>query len=133
MSSERIFANLSGGFGALALVLACIGIYGMMAYEVASRTGEIGIRMALGAQTGQVVGMVLGQVWWMAAFGAALGTGSALWLATLVRAMLYGLSPVDPITLAGAAALLTLVALVGGCGPALRAARVDPAQALRSE
>ena len=133
MYSERIFANLSGGFGVLALVLACIGIYGVMAYEVSSRTGEIGIRMALGAQAGQVVGMVLGQVWWMAAVGAVLGTGSALWLATLVRAMLYGLRPVDPITLAGAAALLTLAALLGGFGPALRASRVDPAQALRSE
>ena len=81
MSGERIFAQLTSGFGMLALVLACIGIYGIMAYTVARRTGEIGIRMALGAQAGQVLRMVLREASWMALAGVTLGLGCALWLA----------------------------------------------------
>jgi predicted permease len=133
MSGERIFARLTSGFGILALVLACIGIYGIMAYTVARRTGEIGIRMALGAQAGQALGMVLCEVTWMAVAGVALGIVSALWLARFLSAMLYGLKSSDPLTLTGAAALLIIIALLAGFGPARRASRVDPIRALRHE
>jgi predicted permease len=133
MSGERIFAQLTSGFGILALVLACIGIYGIMAYTVARRTGEIGIRMALGAQAGQVLRMVLREASWMAVVGVTLGLGCALWLAHFLSAMLYGLKPSDPLTLAGAAALLLLIALLAAFGPARRASRVDPVRALRHQ
>jgi predicted permease len=133
MSGERIFAQLTSGFGLLALVLACIGIYGIMAYTVARRTGEIGIRMALGAQAGQVLRMVLREASWMALAGVTLGLGSALWLARFLGAMLYGLKPSDPPTLAGAAVLLLLIALLAAFGPARRASRVDPVDALRHQ
>jgi predicted permease len=133
MSGERIFAQLTSGFGLLALVLACIGIYGIMAYTVARRTGEIGIRMALGAEAGQVLRMVLREASWMALAGVALGLGSALWLARFLGAMLYGLKPSDPPTLAGAAVLLLLIALLAAFGPARRASRVDPVHALRHQ
>jgi predicted permease len=133
MSDERIFAQLTSGFGILALVLACIGIYGIMAYTVARRTGEIGIRMALGAQAGQVLGMVLREASWMAVAGVALGVCGTLWLVRFLSAMLYGLKPWDPLTLTGAAALLIIIALLAGLGPARRASRVDPMSALRHE
>jgi predicted permease len=133
MSDERIFAQLTSAFGALALVLAAIGIYGIMAYTVARRTSEIGIRMALGAQTGQVIRMVLHEAWWMAAAGVAFGVVTALWLARFVGAMLYGLRPADPLTLAGTALLLAGISLLAAAGPARRAAHVDPIRALRHE
>jgi predicted permease len=133
MANERIFAQLTSGFGALALVLASIGIYGIMAYTVARRTSEIGIRMALGARQAQVLGMVLREVSWMALGGVVLGVGAALGLARLVASMLYGLRPWDPATLVGIAGLLLGIALLAGLGPARRAARIDPTQALRHE
>jgi predicted permease len=133
MSDERIFAQLTSGFGVLALVLAAIGIYGIMAYTVARRTSEIGIRMALGARTGQVIRMVLHEAWWMAAAGVVLGMVAALWLARFVGAMLYGLRPADPLTLAAAAVLLAGISLLAAAGPARRAAHVDPIRALRHE
>jgi predicted permease len=133
MSGERIFAQLTSGFGLLALVLACIGIYGIMAYTVARRTGEIGIRMALGAQAEQVLRMVLREASWMAAAGVTLGVCGSLMLARFLTAMLYGLKPSDPLTLAGASALLLLIALLAAFGPARRASRVDPVRALRHQ
>jgi predicted permease len=133
MSGERIFAQLTSGFGLLALVLACIGIYGIMAYTVARRTGEIGIRMALGAQAGQVLRMVLREASWMALAGVTLGVACALWLARFLSAMLYGLKSSDPLTLTSAATLLIIIALLAGFGPAWRASRVDPIRALRHE
>jgi predicted permease len=133
MSGERIFAQLTSGFGILALVLACIGIYGITAYTVARRTSEIGIRMALGAQAAQVLGMVLREVSWLALAGVTVGVGCALWLARFLRTMLYGLQPSDPLTLTSAAALLIIIALVAGFGPARRASRVDPVSSLRHE
>jgi ABC-type antimicrobial peptide transport system permease subunit len=133
MANERIFAELTSGFGVLALVLASIGIYGIMAYTVARRTSEIGIRMALGARSAQVLGMVLREVWWMAGMGVLLGVGMALWLGRLVSSMLYGLEASDPLTLAGIAALLMVIALLAGLGPARRAAGIDPMRALRHE
>jgi predicted permease len=133
MAGERIFAQLTGGFGVLALVLASIGIYGIMAYTVARRTSEIGIRMALGAPAEKVLWMVLREASWMALAGVALGTLAAVLCFRLVSTMLYGLEPSDPAVLAGASLLLICIALLAGFGPARRASRVDPMHALRHE
>jgi predicted permease len=133
LSSERIFAQLTSGFGLLALALASIGIYGLMAYTVARRTGEIGIRMALGARVEQVLTGVLREALWMAVAGVTLGVGASFWLARFISAMLYGLKVADPITLGGTAALLIGVTLLAGIGPARRASRIDPLDALRHE
>jgi ABC-type antimicrobial peptide transport system permease subunit len=130
---ERIFATLTSGFGLLALALACVGIYGIMAYTVAQRTNEIGIRLALGAQRGQVRGMVLSEAGSLAVLGMVAGLAIALGLGRLVKSMLYGLQPVDPLSLAGAGCLLTAVALIAGWVPAMRASRVEPMEALRHE
>ncbi|HEX3435921.1 MAG TPA: ABC transporter permease [Pseudacidobacterium sp.] len=130
---ELIFASLTSGFGILALVLACIGIYGIMAYAVSRRTNEIGIRMALGAQPVCVLRMVLGEAWWLALVGVVIGLGAALGMGRLITSMLYGLKPYDPSTLAMAGLLLILVALAASWIPARRAASVDPMQALRHE
>jgi predicted permease len=132
-ANERIFAQLTSGFGVLALVLAAIGIYGIMAYTVARRTSEIGIRMALGARQAQVLGMVLREVGWRGLAGVVLGVGAALGATRLVSSMLYGLKAWDPATLLGIAVLLLGIALLAGLGPARRAARIDPTRALRHE
>ncbi len=131
--SERIFADLTAGFGALALVLACIGIYGTLAFSVSRRTNEIGIRMALGAHSGQVMRMVLSEAAWIALLGVVAGLLAALGLGRLVDSMLYGLKPWDPATLGAAAALLLAVALGASWTPARRAASIEPMQALRHE
>jgi predicted permease len=133
MRTERLFADLTAGFGVLALVLASIGIYGILAYQVARRTNEIGIRMALGARAAQVMRMVLSEAGWMTAIGVALGLGGALALGQVVTSLLYGLKPWDPWTLGGAACLLGVTALAAGWIPARRAAGVDPMKALRHE
>jgi predicted permease len=133
LMNECIFADLSAGFGILALVLACIGIYGLMAYSVSRRTNEIGIRMALGAQSEQVLGMVLGEAVWMTAIGLAVGLGGALALGRAIASQLYGLKAWDPATLVASAALLILVAVGSSWVPARRAASVDPSRALRAE
>jgi predicted permease len=130
---ERLFATLTSAFGILALILAAIGIYGIMAYTVARRTSEIGVRMALGARPRQVRLMVLRESGWMAIVGIAVGIGASIGLARLVRAMLYGLSPSDPTTLIGTSCLLFFIALIAAYGPARRASRIDPMQALRHE
>jgi ABC-type antimicrobial peptide transport system permease subunit len=133
LQHERIFASLTGAFGALALVLACIGIYGIMAYTVSQRTNEIGIRMALGAQPERVLWMVLGEAWWMAAIGVAAGLGLAVTLGRVVASLLYGVPANDPATLLISAMLLLTVALGASWIPARRAAGVDPMRALRHE
>jgi predicted permease len=133
VQQERIFACLTAGFGVLALILACIGIYGIMSYTVALRTNEIGIRMALGAQVGQVLRMVLSESSWLTILGVVLGLATALGLGRLIRTMLYGLKAYDPVTLAGAGMLLILVGLAASLVPARRAACIDPMQALRHE
>ena len=132
-SIERAFAALTAGFGVLALMLACVGIYGVMAYSVAQRTSEIGVRLALGAIPGQVLGMVLREASWMSGAGIAVGVGGSLMLARFVRSMLYGVAPSDPLTLSGAATLLLLVALGASWIPARRAASIQPIEALRHE
>jgi predicted permease len=133
ISSERIFAQLTAAFGILALILACIGIYGVMAYTVSRRTSEIGIRMALGAQTSQVLTMVLREVSWMALGGVASGIAIALWLARFISSMLYGLNSYDPLTLIGTASVLIAISLFAGFAPARRASRINPTQALRHD
>ena len=131
--NERIFASLTSGFGVLALVLACIGIYGIMAYAISRRTNEIGIRMALGARPGRVLRMVLGEAWWMAVIGVVAGLGAAVAMGRLIASMLFGLKPWDPVTLGIAALLLVAVALAASWIPAQRAAGVEPMKALRHE
>jgi predicted permease len=133
MQHERIFANLTATFGALALVLACIGIYGIMAWMVSRRMQEIGIRIALGARSQQVKGMVLREAAWMTLLGVAAGAGGALALGRVVASLLYGLKPWDPATFAVAGTVLVLVALAASWIPARRAAGVDPIRALRHE
>ncbi len=118
MQQERIFATLTAGFGLLALALACVGIYGIMAYTVSHRTNEIGIRLALGAERRQVRGMVLREAGWLAAFGVITGLAVALGLAQLVKSMLYGLKPADPVSFAAAGCLLLTVAIVAAWIPA---------------
>jgi predicted permease len=133
MQMERIFASLTAGFGLLALALACVGIYGIMAYSVANRRNEIGIRLALGAQPGQVRGMILRESTWLAVGGIVVGVGAALGLTQLVKSMLYGIQPYDPPTLVGGMLILLAVALAASWIPARRAAGVQPMEALRHE
>ncbi len=133
LSTERVFAQLTTAFGLLAVMLSSIGIYGIMAYTVARRTGEIGIRMALGAEGHQVLAMVLRDSLWMALTGVVLGICVALWLARFVGTMLYGLGASDPFTLMAAASLLILVALLAGVYPAHRASHINPTVALRHD
>jgi predicted permease len=130
---ERLVARLSGFFGLLALVLACVGLYGLLSYEVSRRTREIGIRMTLGAHQGNVLKLVLRQGIVLAIVGAALGIGVALGITRYLASMLYNLRASDPATLAGVAILLVLVALAACYIPARRATRVDPMVALRHE
>jgi putative ABC transport system permease protein len=130
---ERMVAALSVAFGVLATVLAAIGLYGVLSYAVARRTREIGIRMALGAERGRVIRLILKEVVLLAGAGLVIGAAAASVLTRQVRAQLFGLSPNDPATLAGAVLLLALVACVAGLIPARRATAIDPNLALRTE
>jgi predicted permease len=130
---ERLVATLALFFGLLALLLACIGLYGVMSYEVARRTNEIGIRMALGAGASRIVGLVLGESLRRVVLGVVLGLGGALAAARWIESLLFGLSPRDPLTLGLATLALLTVAAVAGYLPARRAAQVDPLVALRDE
>jgi ABC-type antimicrobial peptide transport system permease subunit len=130
---ERLVARLAGFFGLLALVLACIGLYGLLSYEVGRRTREIGIRMALGAEPGSVLKLVLRQGIVLAIAGAAVGIGVALGVTRYLTSMLYDVHANDPLTMITVAMLLTLVALAACLIPAQRATRVDPLVALRYE
>ena len=133
LAQERLVARLSGFFGVLALVLACIGLYGLLSYEVSRRTREFGIRMALGAQQGDVLRMVVGQGILLAFAGAVVGIGVALAVTRYLASMLYGVRANDAVTLFAVAMLLVLVALLACCIPARRATKVDPMVALRHE
>ena len=130
---DRIFVSLTSGFGLLALILACIGVYGVMAYSVSQRTYEIGIRMALGAEPERVRRMVLREATWVVALGVLAGVCGALALGRVIASLLYGIKAWDPTTFAGSAAMLMVVALGASWIPAWRAARVDPMRALRHE
>jgi putative ABC transport system permease protein len=124
---------LMGAFAGLALVLAIVGLYGVLAQLVAQRTQEIGIRMALGAQQTDVLGMILKQGMMLAGSGAGLGLLATLWLARFLESLLYGVSPEDPATLGGVGVTLMLAALLATYIPARRAARVNPLKSLRNE
>ncbi|RPJ60292.1 MAG: FtsX-like permease family protein, partial [Acidobacteria bacterium] len=130
---QRVAFAVASCLGMVGLFLAAIGIYGVTAYSVTRRTREIGLRMALGATQGEVVRLVVGQGIGMAAAGVVFGVGLGLAGGQALRGLLYGIGPADPITYLGAASLFTLVALAATGGPARRAARVEPAVALRSE
>jgi ABC-type antimicrobial peptide transport system permease subunit len=133
VEQERLFALAYSLFGGLALLLACIGLFGLMSYNVSRRTSEIGIRIALGAQRRGVVGMVLRESMIMVGAGVVLGLAAALAAGRLLTAILFGLSPTDVWTMAAAIALMIGVSLAAGYLPARRAARVDPMVALRYE
>lgn len=133
LRQEHLFLKLTSGFGLLALILASVGIYGVMAYSVAQRTNEFGIRLALGAAPGRLMAIVLRESSWISATGVAVGLATAFLLTRFVKSMLYGIAPYDPITLLSAALLLLAVALAASWIPALRAARMDPMRSLRSE
>jgi predicted permease len=133
LSAERVFANLTAGFGLLALVLAAIGIYGIMAYTVSRRNQEIGLRMALGEQPASVVWMVLREALGMLAIGLVAGIGCSVALSRFIAAQLFGLRAFDTWTYVAAIALLTAVAVVSSFLPARRASTIDPLTTLRHE
>jgi len=128
---ERVVAMMSGFFGALALLLAGLGLYGVTSYAVNRRRTELGIRMALGAAPAGVIGLVLRRVGILVATGVVVGGGISWVLARFVSTLLYGLDKHDPLTLAGAAVILSLIGALAGWLPARRASRLDPAQVLR--
>jgi len=130
---ERLVARLTSLFGILALILASVGLYGVTSYFVALRTGEIGIRMALGATRSSVVSMVLSGALWQILFGLALGIPAALLAGHLMASQLFGVGEYDPLALAGATLVLALCATLAGFLPARRAASIEPMQALRTE
>jgi ABC-type antimicrobial peptide transport system permease subunit len=133
MNQEIIFARLCTGFAMLALLIACIGLYGTTAYAVARRTGEIGIRMALGAQRGVVIWMVLREVFLLIVVGLAISIPTALGTSKVVASFLYGIKPNDPLALTLAVLTLLAAALLAGWVPARKASRIDPMIALRHE
>jgi predicted permease len=132
-AQERLFANAYSLFGTLALLLACVGLFGVMSYNVARRTNEIGIRMALGARTLDVIRLILGECWLLIGLGVVMGVGAALAAGRLVAQVLFGLTPTDLTVLVGATVLIASVATIAGFLPARRAARVDPLVALHHE
>jgi predicted permease len=133
ISRELTFAKLCTGFAILALLTACVGLYGTMSYTVSRQVGEIGIRMALGAQRSAVIWMVLRRVLILAAVGLAISVPAALIAFRLVKSLLFETQPNDPGTLAVAGAILLTAAILAGYGPARRASRIDPLAALRLE
>jgi ABC-type antimicrobial peptide transport system permease subunit len=126
-------AILLGVFGGLALILASTGLYGIVAFSVSRRTREMGIRLSLGANAGEVVGMVLRGAMGLVAVGVAIGVVLSLGLAQAIRGYLYGVGAMDPVTFVGVPLLLGAVALVAAFVPARRASRINPVQALKSE
>jgi predicted permease len=132
-SRERLLVTLSMAFGGFALLLAAIGLHGMLAYNVARRTREIGVRLALGAQRSSVIGMFFRDALGLAVASAVIGVPLALAAGWALRAFLFGVAPRDPATVVGACGVLALAVLIGACVPAFRASRVDPVLALRAE
>jgi len=133
INKERLLATLCGALAGLALLLSCIGLYGLMAYHVARRTREFAIRMALGASRRNIADPILREALLLAALGVAIGVPVALTLARFIKSQLYGVAPTDPVTLIGAGVLLIAVAVLAAWIPARRAAKVDPMAALRHE
>jgi ABC-type antimicrobial peptide transport system permease subunit len=133
VARQRFQMQVLGGFAALALLLAAVGLYGVLSYLIAAGRGEIGIRMALGAQPWSVFRMIAGRALRLSAIGAALGLAGCLAMRPIVASLLFGVGPSDPVTLAAAAAALLAVAFAASAFPALRAMRTDPVSALREE
>jgi putative ABC transport system permease protein len=133
LAGDRWVTVLYAGFGLSGLLLAILGVYGVMSYSVAQRTHEIGIRMALGAERADVLGLILKEGLLLAGIGVVAGLASALVLTRLMRNLLFGISPTDPVTFAGVAMLLVAVGVAGCLVPAQRAMRVDPLVALRHQ
>jgi ABC-type antimicrobial peptide transport system permease subunit len=130
---ERLFAWLSAFFGVTALALACVGLYGLMSHAVVRRSGEIGLRMALGAPPARMLRMFLGESLLLVCCGVALGFAAAYGASRLVAAMLFGVSRTDPLTYGSVALILIATALLATGVPAYRASRIDPLTTLRSE
>jgi hypothetical protein len=130
---EQLCALLCGALALLAVLLVCLGLYGLMAYNVARRTGEIGIRMALGARARDVAGPILRQALWLTGIGIAVGLPVVLITVPVLRSVVYGITPHDPVTIVGAIILLFAIAAGAAWLPARRAARIDPMVALRYE
>jgi putative ABC transport system permease protein len=133
LTRDRLMAVLAGAFGFLAGLLAVLGLYGVIAYMVARRRNEIGVRIALGASRGQVIGLVMQEALLLLAIGLAAGVALAAWAGQAAASMVYGMKPRDPVTLVGATVLLAAVALLASYAPALRASRLEPMDALRDE
>jgi ABC-type antimicrobial peptide transport system permease subunit len=133
MASRRFAMILLGAFAASAMTLACVGIFGVMAYLVSQRTQEVGIRMALGAQRKDILGMVFGKGTRLTVMGICAGIVASLALTRLMGKLLFEVSPTDPVTLIAVALLLALMALIACYVPAVRAMRIDPMRALRTE
>jgi predicted permease len=133
LGREKLIAGISGSFAVLAVLLACIGLYGVVSHAVARRTKEIGVRMALGASQANILSMVMREALWLSAAGVVAGLLASVGLAGAVSSLLYGLKPTDPLTLSGAALLLAAAAALAGFLPALRASHVDPATTLQAE
>ena len=131
--SRRFPMFLLAGFATLALVLAAVGIYGVMSYVVSQRTHEIGIRMALGARTGNVLRLIVGNALWLVALGIVVGAAGAFGLTRLMKSLLFGVVPTDVLTFFVVSLCLVVVALVASYLPARRATKIDPLMALRNE
>jgi ABC-type antimicrobial peptide transport system permease subunit len=133
LSGRRFNTLLLSAFAAVALLLAMAGIYGVLAYAVARRTAEIGVRVALGATPQNILRLIVGQGMRPILLGIAAGLAGAFWLSRFVAGLLFGIEAADPLTFAGVAAIVTLTALAACCVPALRALRINPVTALREE
>jgi putative ABC transport system permease protein len=133
LGSQRLITLLSNFFGVLALLLSGLGLYGLLSASVIQRTGEIGIRVALGAQRSTVLRMILKEALKLLAWGFLLGSIVLYFATRFILAMLHGISPFDPATLVVVAVVLTIVAILAALLPAVRAATIDPIQALRAE
>jgi ABC-type antimicrobial peptide transport system permease subunit len=132
-NQDRLLSRLTSLFGILALILASVGLYGVMSYFVVRRTSEIGIRMALGAARSGVLALVLRSALWQILIGLAIGAPAALFAGHLMASLLYGVSAYDPLSFVAATGILALCAFIAGFIPARRAASIDPMRALRTE